>query len=273
MTLLQYCLVAAMAAVLLPATTVVAFSSSEGRVFVSTPPSKFPQKLVQDFMTPVPHTVSPDTPIDQALQLFLQHGITGAPVVIWPNDENQNNDKASCLPQLVGMLSSFDFLHQEAFEGSLLPMEGSQETVTRYVHAAQRICGSTVADVMTSGVVHNHNRQTGVVEEGRLDHSTLCTVTAETPMRQAAALMTQYKLHRLPVVVSRRSSSSNNSDKNNNPEDNSLDNNNDNDDGDALYLVGMLTAEHVLQDLAHLMQSLPPASGGQEQEEEPELAP
>lgn len=180
-----------------------AFSASDSngqRVFVSTPASKFPKKLVKDFMvSPVPYTVTPSTLVDDAMELFLSHSITGAPVV---SDEENH---------LVGLVSSFDFLQKEAFEGSLLPMEGSLENVELYVHAAQRICGQTVGDIMT-----------------RDEH--LATVTENTPMREAAAIMTQNRLHRLPVVS----------------------------ESDKRILVGMLTAEHVLYDLLHLVRSLPP---------------
>eukprot|EP00527_Entomoneis_sp_CCMP2396_P003316 CAMPEP_0198143888 /NCGR_PEP_ID=MMETSP1443-20131203/11370_1 /TAXON_ID=186043 /ORGANISM="Entomoneis sp., Strain CCMP2396" /LENGTH=213 /DNA_ID=CAMNT_0043807191 /DNA_START=51 /DNA_END=695 /DNA_ORIENTATION=- len=175
--------------------------TSTQRVFVSTPASKYPKKLVRDYMTkPVHYTVTPSTLVDEAMELFIYHGITGAPVI--SDDDNHH---------LVGILSSFDFLHKEAFEGSLLPVEGTIENVELYVHAAQRICGQTVADVMTRD-------------------QELFTVKEDTPLREAAAIMTQHRLHRLPVVSK----------------------------SDTRVLVGMLTAEHVLHDLLHLVRSLPP---------------
>jgi CBS domain-containing protein len=106
--------------------------------------------------------------VDESMALLLSRGLSGAPVVDNTNDQ-----------RLVGMLTSFDFLQQEAFEGVLLPMEGSLEHVEMYVQAAQRICGQQVADVMT----YNPEK-----------------ITMDTPMRTAAALMTRKRLHRLPVV-------------------------------------------------------------------------
>lgn len=214
-------------------------TSGGGRVFVSTPASKFPKKLVKDCMvTPVPYVVTPSTSIDEAMSLFLRHGITGAPVVQYDDD----NDNENHFPTLVGMVSTFDFLPREAFEGSLLPMDMTdrQETVKAYVQAAQRICGQTVQDVMTPISSSSSLSTQGI--------RSFCY--PETPMRQAAAVMTQQKLDQLPVVIVADETQENET-------DNDYNNNNLNHD---LRLVGMLTAEHVLQDLLHLVRLLPAAT-------------
>lgn len=113
-------------------------TESARRVFVSTPVSKFPKRLVGDCMTGLDDVtaIAPMTSTDEAMATLLVSGLSGAPVV----DRHK---------KLVGVVSSFDFLQKEAFEGALLPMEGSRANVARYVQAAQKICGQVVADIMT----------------------------------------------------------------------------------------------------------------------------
>ncbi|GKZ01383.1 hypothetical protein MPSEU_001089200 [Mayamaea pseudoterrestris] len=153
------------------ATSVVAFSvntnGSSSRVFVATPTTTLPKRKVSDCMTSQSLTLlRPDDSVDEAMRILLQRSVSGAPVV----DEHH---------VLVGIVSSFDFLDKEAFEGAVLPMEGSRDQIEKYVHAAQRICGQTVRDVMSDDVK---------------------TLTPDVPMRVAAEIMSKEKLHRLPVV-------------------------------------------------------------------------
>lgn len=103
--------------------------------------------------------------VDEAIGYLLQSGESGAAVV--------ENGK------IVGMVTAFDFLQKEAFEGSLLPMQGSAAKVEMYVDAAKKICGQTVADIMTPDPV---------------------TIHRTTGMREAAAKMTELRVQRLPVV-------------------------------------------------------------------------
>jgi CBS domain-containing protein len=117
-------------------------------------------------MSPAKHVLSPDMSVDETMSMLLHTGLDGAPVV----DDNQ---------ELVGVVSSFDFLQKEAFEGALLPMDGSVETVEKYVGAARKICGQKVEDVMTCHPA---------------------TISQRSSMRDAAATMAELKLHRLPVV-------------------------------------------------------------------------
>lgn len=193
------------------AASVTSFSVGSGtasRVFVATPTTSLPKRKVSDCMTSVPLTVlKADDSVDEAMRLLLQRSISGAPVV---NDDNV----------LVGIVSSFDFLDKEAFEGSVLPMEGSPDQIEKYVQAAQRICCQTVRDVMSPVVK---------------------TLTPDVPMRMAAEIMSQNKLHRLPVV----------------------DDNN--------KLVGILSTADVMRDLIHIVQNLPPAK--EDSSDEPSLTP
>jgi CBS domain-containing protein len=164
-------------------------------VFVSTPVSTLPKRSVVECMSPIQrkHILTPDMSVADTMAMLLQNGLTGAPVV---NHEQH----------VVGIVTSFDFLQKEAFEGALLPMEGSAENVEKYVEAAKKICGQSVADVMTPSPQ---------------------TVSPQTSMREAAAVMTAKRLHRLPVV------------------------------DDAGRLVGILTTADVMRDLHHIVRNLP----------------
>lgn len=109
------------------------------------------------------------------------------------------------------MVTSFDFLQKEAFNGALLAMEGTAANVAKYVEAAKKICGQQVMDVMTKNPI---------------------TISPDTPMRDAAALMTEMRLHRLPVVHEGR-------------------------------LVGVLTSADVMRDLQHIFLNLPESKDGE----------
>lgn len=176
---------------------VAAFGAQQGRVFVSTPVSDHPKKLVNDCMSPATHVLTPDMSVDETMVMLLCNELSGAPVV---DSENK----------VIGIVSSFDFLQQEAFEGALLPMEGSAANVEKYVNAAKKICGRKIADVMSPNVA---------------------TVFASAPMRHAAALMTEKRLHRLPVL-----------------------------DDKTQKLIGVLTSANVMQDLLNTARHLPAAN-------------
>lgn len=82
----------------------------------------------------------------------------------------------------MGVVSSFDFLQQEAGEGTLLPpIEGdsNKEMVESYLTAAKKICAKRVGDLMTTN---------------------MRTMESGESMRDAASLMAREKLHRLPIV-------------------------------------------------------------------------
>jgi CBS domain-containing protein len=143
-----------------------AFSGPQSRVFVSTPVSKLSKKRVVDCMTHNPCVLRPNLSVDDAMSMLLNSGLHSAPVV---DDEHQ----------LVGMVSSFDFLQKEAFDGALLPMEGSTAQIEKYVAAAKKICGQTVRDIMSDYPV---------------------TVQPDTFMREAAQILSAEKVHHLPVV-------------------------------------------------------------------------
>lgn len=169
------------------------FSIENSRVFVSTPVSKFPKRVVSDYMDPLGHVLTPDMSVDETIQIFVNNNLAASPVV----DRNYN---------LIGIVSSFDFLEKEAFQGALLPLGGSQELVEKYVDAAKRICGQRVEDIMSV---------------------TPSTVSTCTSMRDAAGIMAEKRLHRLPVLDLHGK------------------------------LVGMLTTTHVMRDLMRVLDKLP----------------
>lgn len=141
-----------------------AFAFSAGRIFVSTP-AKSPARLVSECMTHNPKTLNPRDTVDEAISKLLKYSYSGAPVV----DD---------LGNLVGVVSAFDFLQKEA-GGALLPMEGTTAEIEHFVEAARRIVATEVQGLMSSNPT---------------------TVTPQVSMRQAASIMTQERMHRLPVV-------------------------------------------------------------------------
>jgi len=120
-------------------------------------------------MTPISQlcTLTESATVDEAVHLLLDLGVSGAPVI----DEHTG--------ELLGIVSTFDFLQQEAGDGALLPMEGSVEDVQSYLASAKKICAKRVGDLMTPNPV---------------------TTTSNQSMRSAALLMSQQNLHRIPIV-------------------------------------------------------------------------
>lgn len=147
--------------------SVSAFSSKQ-RVFVGTPTSTHPQRTVIDCMSVFTKVkLSPDQSADEAIAALLSNKVQAAPVL----DENK----------LVGIVTSYDFLQREAFEGAVVPVDPSQgsDNVESYAAAARKICGRKVSDVMTSAPE---------------------TVKRDTAMRDVAAKMARERLHTIPVV-------------------------------------------------------------------------
>jgi CBS domain-containing protein len=132
-------------------------------------PCYFVISLVADRMTHNPKILHPEESVDDAIHALVKWGVSGAPVV--GHDDNKT---------LLGVVSAFDFLQKEAFEGVLLDIEGSTEHVTSYIQAAKRIIGQQVQDIMTINPR---------------------TVSPNTPMRIAAEIMARERMHHLPVVV------------------------------------------------------------------------
>lgn len=191
-----------------------AFTSNSPRVFIGTPATKS-RRLISDCMTPIQNLVilTESSTVNEAVNVLLQLGVSGAPVV---------HDKTG---ELVGVVSSFDFLQQEAGEGAVLPpIEGgsNQETVDSYFSVARKICAKRIGDLMTTNIR---------------------TMECTESMRDAAALMSREKLHRLPIV-----------------------------DVDG-KLVGMLTSSDVMIDMVRVAKNLPPAEEGVVNDNHQDLSP
>lgn len=171
-----------------------AYSVGKNRVFVGTP-VHHNRRLIQDCMTPLSRlcTLTESATVDEAVYMLLKLDVSGAPVI---NAETG---------ELLGIVSTFDFLQQEAGDGALLPIEGTMENVKDYLNRAKKICATKVGDLMTPNPV---------------------TMSPGESMRNAAILMSQKNLHRLPIVENGR-------------------------------LVGMLTSSDVMVDMVRVVRSLP----------------
>ena len=161
--------------------TVSAFSSSaqsssgvnksKQRVFVGTPTPTHPERAVGDCMATITKVkLTPDQSADEAIAALLTHHLQAAPVID-PSDPTN----------LVGIVTSYDFLQREAFEGAVVPVDPSdgRANVESYAAAARKICARRVSDVMTSDPL---------------------TVRRNMGMRVVAATMARDKIHTMPVV-------------------------------------------------------------------------
>jgi CBS domain-containing protein len=128
-------------------------------------------QTVASWMTSEVLTVTPATPIMEAVQLLIDRKIGGLPVV---NDEGK----------LVGMISDSDLMWREhgiehppymMFLGGVIYFQ-NPATYDRDLHKA---LGQTVGEVMTPHTV---------------------SVTADTILPVAARIMHDKKIHRLPVI-------------------------------------------------------------------------
>ncbi|KAJ1289062.1 hypothetical protein BS78_02G136300 [Paspalum vaginatum] len=132
---------------------------------------------VGDFMTRREslHVVKPTTSVDEALELLVQHRISGFPVV----DDNWN---------LVGVVSDYDLLALDSMSGNGLAdtntsMFPDVDSTWKAFHEIQRLLsktnGQVIGDVMTSSPL--------VVREN-------------TNLDAATRLLLETKYRRLPVV-------------------------------------------------------------------------
>lgn len=126
---------------------------------------------VKDFMTTNPVTVTPLDSVETVLGRLEEHHISGLPVV---NDEGK----------LVGIVSEADLLFKERpirLPLYLLLLGGIiyLEPLDRFLQELKKSLGVLVKDVMTANPV---------------------TITPDAPISQAADLMLEKRINRLPVV-------------------------------------------------------------------------
>lgn len=129
-------------------------------------------KTVADVMTRDPITARPETPLNEVIQILAQKRISGLPVV----DETG---------KLVGVISETDLMWRESGATPppyimLLDSVIYLENPARYERELHKALGATVKEVMT-------------------DHHVV-TITPEKPLRDAAQLMHERGVHRLPVL-------------------------------------------------------------------------
>lgn len=126
---------------------------------------------VADAMSRDPIVVRPETPLKEAIQILAERRISGLPVV----DD---------VGQLVGIISETDLMWQETgvtppayimFLDSVIFLK-NPATYERDLHKA---LGQTVGEVMSRDPI---------------------TVTPDKPLKDAAALMHERSVHRLPVI-------------------------------------------------------------------------
>ena len=128
-------------------------------------------KTVADAMSRDPIVVRPETPLNEAIKILAERRISGLPVV----------DDAS---QLVGIISETDLMWQETgvtppayimFLDSVIFLK-NPATYERVLHKA---LGQTVGEVMSRDPV---------------------VILPEKPLKDAAQLMHERSIHRLPVL-------------------------------------------------------------------------
>mgnify|MGYP002784405398 CR=1 FL=1 len=129
-------------------------------------------KTVADVMTRDPITVRPETPLSEVIQTLAQKRISGLPVV--------DSDG-----KLVGVISETDLMWKESGVTPppyimLLDSVIYLENPAKYERELHKALGEKVADVMTTRHV--------------------VTVKADCSLRDAAQLMHERTVHRLPVV-------------------------------------------------------------------------
>ena len=122
---------------------------------------------VRDIMTSPVTTVTPETPVREALRVMLERRISGLPVV----DE---------VGMLVGLVSEGDFLRRselgtEKKRSWLDFLRGHGRAAEDYAHSH----GRTVGEVMTREVV---------------------AISHNAPLEEAVALMEKRRVRRLPVT-------------------------------------------------------------------------
>ncbi|MFP4009425.1 MAG: CBS domain-containing protein [Spirulinaceae cyanobacterium] len=130
-------------------------------------------KTVADVMSANPVTVKPETPLKDAIKLLVENQISGLPVI---DDTGE----------VIGVISESDLMWQETgpepppfimFLDSVIYLQNP----ARYDKELHKAFGQTVKEVMSDRAV---------------------TVFADLPLSQAARLMHEKKIRRLPVLNS-----------------------------------------------------------------------
>jgi CBS-domain-containing membrane protein len=128
-------------------------------------------KTAQDIMTREIVSVSPDSSIGELAKLLLSHNISGVPVL----DDNNKlcgiatesdliyQNKKLRVPAVITILDSFLFL----------------DSPDKMERELKKIAGATVEDIYTEEVI---------------------SINPDTPLDEIATIMTEKKVHTLPVI-------------------------------------------------------------------------
>ncbi len=130
-------------------------------------------KTVREVMTPNPITITPAAPLQEAIQILAAKRISGLPVV---NDQGD----------LIGIISDTDLMWQESGVDAppyimLLDSIIYLQNPARHEKEIHKALGQTVEEVMSDRPI---------------------TIKADQSLREAAHLMNDKKIRRLPVVDS-----------------------------------------------------------------------
>lgn len=128
-------------------------------------------KTVADAMSRDPIVVRPETPLNEAIRLLAERRISGLPVV---DDANQ----------LVGIISETDLMWQETGVTPppyimLLDSVIYLKNPAQYERDLHKALGQTVGEVMSRDPI---------------------TISPDKPLKEAAQLMHEREVRRLPVV-------------------------------------------------------------------------
>jgi CBS domain-containing protein len=128
-------------------------------------------KTVAEVMTRDPLTVTPDTPLTDVIRTIAERKISGLPVV----------DDAG---KLVGVISETDLMWRETGVTQppyimLLDSVIYLENPGQYERDLHKALGQTVKEAMSQKPI---------------------TITPEKPLREAAQILHEHKIHRLPVL-------------------------------------------------------------------------
>lgn len=131
---------------------------------------------VADIMSRDPIVVHPETSLNEAIKILAERRISGLPVV------DQTN-------KLVGVISETDLMWQETGVTPpayfmILDSVIYLENPAKYERDLHKALGQTVGEVMTK--------------------KDIATATPDTPIRRAAHLMHERKVHRLIVTDERK---------------------------------------------------------------------
>lgn len=129
------------------------------------------EPLVGEYMTSDVITVGPDATVKELAELFHEHGISGCPVT--------DNDRV-----LLGIVTEGDLVAQDAelhFPRYIQFLDAQiyLQSARKFEDRLRKITGATVRDLMTTDVL---------------------TVTPQTTVREAATIMADKRINRLPVV-------------------------------------------------------------------------